>query len=179
MNKRILLIAFTFLLVSSFAVFAQSDNGQSETSNSPTVTGQQGSNSQRCTDVTKKVGLVTDRYNQSQEKYMNAYQNIYQNIEKTALKLKADGYDTTELEKHLAEYNLMIQNANRYYNEFKTGMDNSKQGVCGNSETEATRQFTTARTQLMNCKNEMLQLRTFAQETLRNDILDIRAEIAE
>ncbi len=31
----------------------------------------------------------------------------------------------------------------------------------------------------MNCKNEMLQLRTFAQETLRQDILDLRAQITE
>lgn len=179
MNKRILLIALSFLLISSFAVFAQSENGQSGTSNSPTVTGQQGSNSQRCSDVTRKIGSVTERYNQSQEKYMNAYQNIFQNVEKLALKFKADGYDTTELEKHMAQFNSMIQNANRYYNEFRTGMDNSKQGVCGNSEAEATRQFSSARTQLMNCKNEMLQLRTFAQETLRQDILDIRAQITE
>ena len=179
MKKRILLLSLVFLLVSSLTVFAQTANQQAGSSNSETTSGQQGSDSQRCSDVTRKVGQVTDRYDQSKEKYMNAYQNIYKNIEQVASKFKADGYDTTQLEQHLAEYNSMIQNANRYYNEFRTGMDNSKQGVCGNSESEAQRQFTSARTQLMNCKNEMVKLRTFAQETLRQDIMDLRAQVAE
>ncbi len=76
--------------------------------------------------VTRKVGSVTERYNRElKRKYMNAYQNIFKfNVEKLALKFKADGYDTTELEQHMAQHNNMIQNANRYYNEFKTGMDN-------------------------------------------------------
>lgn len=179
MKKRILLLSLVFLLVSSLTVLAQTANQQSGSSNSETTSGQQGSESQRCSDVTRKVGQVTDRYDQSKDKYMNAYENIAKNIEQVSLKFKADGYDTTQLEQHLAQYNNMIQNANRYYNEFKTGMDNSKKGVCGNSESEAQRQFTSARTQLMNCKNEMTDLRSYAQETLRQDILDLRAQIAE
>jgi hypothetical protein len=31
----------------------------------------------------------------------------------------------------------------------------------------------------MSCKNEMLELRTYAQETLRQDILNLKEEIAE
>ncbi len=179
MRRRILLVSLAFLLVSSLTVFAQSANQQAGTSNSETTSGQQGSDSQKCSDVTRKVSLVTERYNQSQDKYMNAFQNIYENIEKLALKFKANGYDTTELEKHMAEYNNMIQNTNRYYNEFRTGLDNSKQGVCGNSEADAVQQFNSARTQLMNCKNEMLKLRTYAQDTLRQDLLNLREQIAE
>ena len=179
MRRRILLVSLAFLLVSSLTVFAQSANQQAGTSNSETTSGQQGSDSQKCSDVTRKVGLVTERYNQSQDKYMNAFQNIYENIEKLVLKFKANGYDTTELEKHMAEYNNMIQNTNRYYNEFRTGLDNSKQGVCGNSEADAVQQFNSARTQLMNCKNEMLKLRTYAQDTLRQDLLNLREQIAE
>ncbi len=181
MKKRILLLSLMFLLVSSFTVFAQSENqqGGSSGSNSTTTSGQQGSDSQKCADVTRKVGTVTDRYNQSQDKYMNAFQNIYQNIEKIALKFKADGYDTTEIEKHMAEYNIMIQNANRYYNEFRVGLDNSKKGVCGNSDADAGQQFNSARTQLMNCKNEMLKLRTYAQETLRQDLVDLKNQVTE
>jgi len=166
MRRRILLVSLAFLLVSSLTVFAQSANQQAGTSNSETTSGQQGSDSQKCSDVTK-------------DKYMNAFQNIYENIEKLALKFKANGYDTTELEKHMAEYNNMIQNTNRYYNEFRTGLDNSKQGVCGNSEADAVQQFNSARTQLMNCKNEMLKLRTYAQDTLRQDLLNLREQIAE
>jgi len=100
-------------------------------------------------------------------------------MDELALKLKNSGYDTTELEQHLAQYNVMIQNANRYYNEFRTGLDNSRQGVCGNSDAEARQQFNSARTQLMSCKNEMLALRTYAQETLREDLLNLREDIAE
>jgi len=179
MKKRILLLGLAFLLVSSLTVFAQTANQQSGSSDTTTSSGQQGSNSQKCTDVTRKVGLVTDRYNQSQDKYMNAFQNIFKNIEQVALKFKADGYDTTELEKHMAEYNNMIQNANRYYNEFKVGIDNSKKGVCGNSDFDSGQQFDSARTQLMNCKNEMLQLRTYALEILKQDLLDLKAQVVE
>lgn len=178
-KKRILVFTLFFLLFSTVTVFAQSAGQQQGTANAPFVNGQQGSDSQRCADVTKKVDLVTSRYNQSQDKYMNAFQNIYQNVEKFALRFKEAGYDTTELEKHMAEYNSMIQNANRYYNEFRTGMENSKKGVCGNSDVDSGQQFNSARTQLMNSKNEMLRLRTYALETLKQDLLDLKSQVTE
>ena len=110
---------------------------------------------------------------------MTAFENVFKNMEELALKFKADGYDTSDLEKHLAEYNNMVQNASRYYNEFKTGMDNSKKGICGNSDSEAGQAFNSARTQLMECKNEMLKLRTYAQETLKQDLLDLKNQVVE
>lgn len=178
MKKSILLVAVIFLAVSSLTVFAQT--GAQQGGPTDTVTGsQQGENSQKCTDVTTKVGLVTDRYDKNKEKYMNAFENVYKNMEALALKFKAEGYDTAQLEEHLEEYNNKVQNASRYYNEFKTGIDNSKKGVCGNSDADAGQEFNTARTQLMECKNEMLQLRTFAQETLKQDLLDLKSQIIE
>ncbi len=177
MKKSILLITLIFLAVSSLTVFAQTETAQS--GSSETVTGQQGTDSQRCVDVTRKVDLVTERYDKSQEKYMTAFENVFENMEALALKFKADGYDTAQLEEHLAEYSNMVQNSSRYYNEFKTGMENSKKGVCGNNEADASQAFNSARTQLMACKNEMLQLRTFAQETLKQDLLDLKNQVVE
>ncbi|HBB64362.1 MAG: hypothetical protein UR34_C0011G0029 [candidate division WS6 bacterium GW2011_GWC1_33_20] len=178
MKKSILLFTFIFLTVSSLAVFAQS-GAQQGGSPDTVISTQQGANSQKCIDVTRKVDLVTERYNENQEKYMNAFENVFKNVEALALKFKADGYDTAQLEQHLEEYNNMVQNASRYYNEFKVGMDNSKKGVCGNSDADAGQEFNTARTQLMECKNEMLQLRTFAQETLKQDLLDLKSQVVE
>lgn len=187
MKKRVLLLVGIFFFISPFLVLAQVGNDNAGSANLE-ATAKQGSGneeqgnggeSQKCTDVTRKVSSVTSQYDANKERYMNAFQNIYQNMEELALKLKNDGYDTTELEEHLAQYNMMIQNANRYYNEFRTGLDNSKQGVCGNRDVDATRQFNSARTQLMSCKNEMLALRTYAQETLREDILNLKEEITE
>lgn len=178
MKKSILLVTLIFLAVSSLTVLAQT--GAQQSGSSDTVTGsQQGENSQKCTDVTRKVDLVTERYDKNQEKYMTAFQNVFKNMEALALKFKADGYDTAQLEEHLEEYNNMVQNASRYYNEFKTGMDNSKKGVCGNSDADAGQEFNTARNQLMECKNEMLGLRTFAQETLKQDLLDLKNQVVE
>lgn len=174
MRKNILLVTVAVLGLSFAGVYAQSENAQLNASENA------GSgSSQKCQDVTKKVDSVTAAYNQSQEKYMNTFEYVYQNIEQIALKFKTEGYDTTDLEAHLAQYNTMIQSANRHYNEFKTGMENSKQGVCGNSDVDAGQQFTTARTQLMECKNEMLQLRTYAVDTLKQDLLDLKAEITD
>ncbi len=187
MKKRVLLLVGIFFFLSPFFVLAQVGNDDAGSPDAKPVI-QPGSDStdqgnagesQKCIDVTKKVSSVTSRYDASKERYMNAFENIYQNIDELALKLKNSGYDTTELEQHLAQYNVMIQNANRYYNEFRTGLENSKQGVCGNSDVDATQQFNSARAQLMSCKNEMLALRTYAQETLREDILNLREEIAE
>jgi len=177
MKKSILLVTFIFLAVSSLTVLAQT--GTQQGGSSDTVTGQQGADSQKCVDVTRKVDLVTERYNKSQEKYMTAFENVFKNMEALALKFKADGYDTAQLEEHLAEYNNMVQNASRYYNEFKTGMDNSKKGICGNSDAEAGQAFNSARTQLMACKNEMLQLRTYAEQTLKQDLLDLKNQVVE
>ena len=177
MRKGILSLTLAILAVSSLAVFAQT--GTSQGSPSDSATGQQGTSSQKCVDVTRKVDSVTERYNKSQEKYMTAFENVFKNMEELALKFKADGYDTSDLEKHLAEYNNMVQNASRYYNEFKTGMDNSKKGICGNSDSEAGQAFNSARTQLMECKNEMLKLRTYAQETLKQDLLDLKNQVVE
>ena len=177
MRKGILSLTLAILAVSSLAVFAQT--GTSQGSPSDSATGQQGTSSQKCVDVTRKVDSVTERYNKSQEKYMTASENVFKNMEELALKFKADGYDTSDLEKHLAEYNNMVQNASRYYNEFKTGMDNSKKGICGNSDSEAGQAFNSARTQLMECKNEMLKLRTYAQETLKQDLLDLKNQVVE
>ena len=177
MRKGILSLTLAILAVSSLAVFAQTGTPQGSSSDS--ATGQQGTSSQKCVDVTRKVDSVTERYNKSQEKYMTAFENVFKNMEELALKFKADGYDASDLEKHLAEYNNMVQNASRYYNEFKTGMDNSKKGICGNSDSEAGQAFNSARTQLMECKNEMLKLRTYAQETLKQDLLDLKNQVVE
>ena len=174
MRIRTLLLSVMFLTVCSLAVFAQSAQQKG-----PTTSSQQGSESQKCLDVTKKVGLITDRYDQRKEKYMNAFQNSYQNINTLMLKFKAEGYDTAQLEEHLEEYNNMIQNTSRYYNEFRTGIDNSKKGVCGNSDVDSGKEFNTAREQLMKFKNEMLQLRTFALETLKQDLLDLKTQVSE
>jgi uncharacterized phage infection (PIP) family protein YhgE len=187
MKKRVLLLIGIFFFISPFFVLAQSGNDDAGSPDAKPVI-QQGPDgeeqgnareSQKCENVTRRMSSVTSRYDANKERYMNAFQNIYQNIDELVLRLKNDGYDTTELEEHLAQYNEMIQNSNRYYNEFRTGLDNSKQGVCGNRDAEAKQQFNSARTQLMSCKNEMLELRTYAQETLREDILNLREEIAE
>jgi len=174
MKIRTLFLSIMCLAVCSVVVFAQSA-GQ----NGPATSGQQGSESQKCIDVTKKVGLVTDRYDKSKERYMNAFENAYQNINTLMLKFKAEGYDVSELEEHLKQYNSMMQNTSRYYNGFKTGIDNSKKGVCGNSDADSGQEFNTAREQLMNCKNEMLQLRTFVLEVLKQDLLDLRTQVSE
>lgn len=175
MRIRTLFLSIMLLAFCSIAVFAQS----SEQNDPTTTSGQQGSDSQKCIDVTKKVGLVTDRYDQNKEKYMNAFENAYQNMNTLMLKFKAEGYDTAQLEDHLEQYNNMIQNISRYYNEFRTGIDNSKKGVCGNSDADAGQEFNNAREQLMNCKNEMLQLRTFALETLKQDLLELKTQVSE
>lgn len=177
MKKLVILLAFVILGLSSFTVFAQSANQQG--GSSVTTSGQQESDSQKCTDVTKKIDLVVTRYNQNQEKYTNAFKNMSQNMEQLALKLKIDGYDTTKLEADLKEFNNMIQNASRYYNEFANGLDNSKKGVCGNSRVDSGKEFTRARAQLSLCKTEMLGLRTFAEEVLRQDLLELKSEIEE
>lgn len=175
MKARILLLSIVILAMSSFAVFAQQNGTTTSNGNGS----QSAAESQKCVDVTKKVDLVIARYNQNQEKYMNAFQNMYENMEQLATNLKANGYDTAKLEEDLNTYNKMMQNTSRYYNEFKTGIDNSKKGVCGNSDVDSGQEFNTARTQLMNAKDEMLQLRTFAQDTLRQDLLNLKTQISE
>jgi len=178
MKKHIILLIFLTLFIISVNVLAQGSTtnpGQG----APTVISQQGSQSQKCTDVTQRVGLITDRYNQNKEKYMNAFQYIYQEVNTLALQFKANGYDTDNIEADLMQFNNMIQNTTRYYNEFMNGLENSRSGVCGNSTNDPVQQFTRAREQLMLCKNEMLQLRTFAQETLRQDLLDLKDQITQ
>lgn len=94
-------------------VYGQSENSRrnaGETQNE----GQQGQGTQRCTDVTRRVGTITEKYDQNQDTYMNSFQNIHTNVERIALKFKEDGYDTTRLETDLAEYKNMLQNAQRY-----------------------------------------------------------------
>lgn len=179
MKKTTLLVAIALLVISSGVVFAENSNQQSSSTNSVTTSNGQGNSSQKCTDVTAKVGLVTAQYNQNKEKYMNAFQNMYEHMNSLMLQLKANGYDTTQLEADLTEYSNMIQNADRYYNAFANGIENSKQGICGNSDADSGQEFTRAREQLVLCKNEMLQLRTFAQETLKQDLLDLQAQISE
>ena len=178
MKKSILLVAIAFIAFSSVAVFAET-NGSSNGGSSVTTTGQQGANSQKCTDVTGKVTLVTERYSQNKNKYMNAFQNMYENMNSLMLKLKSDGYDTTKLETDLSQFNNMIQNASRYYNAFEYRLDNSKKGVCGNSDADSGQEFTRAREQLSLCKNEMLNLRTFAEETLKLDLLALKDQVSE
>lgn len=176
MKKSILLVTVAFLAISSLTVFAQSG---SQNGSDTDTSGQGGTNSQKCEDVTRKVGTVVERYNQSQEKYMNTFQNVFENVEQIALKFKADGYDTTQLESNLAQYSNMIQNANRHCNSFQVGMDNAKKGICGNSESEALQEFNSARDSLQYCKDEMLDMRDFAQGTLKQDLLNLKDQVTE
>lgn len=141
--------------------------------------GNSGENAQKCSEVTSKANQVTEKYNQSQEKYMNAFQNIQENMNSIMLKFKADGYNTGEMETHLNQFSNMIQNASRYYNEFQKGIDNSKNSICGNGTTNAAQEFTRAREQLSACKQEMINLREFVQETLKQDLEDLKAQITQ
>jgi Skp family chaperone for outer membrane proteins len=177
--KKFILVTIATLLLLTPAIAREEDPGQQGQTNEPNLISGQGSSSQKCTDVSQRVGQISDRYDQNKEKYMNAYQNIFQNMESLMLKLKANGLDTSKMEADLNQFNNMIQNANRYYNSFQSGMENSKNSVCGNGNSDPVQEMNQAREQLALARNEMLQLRTFAQETLKQDLLQLREQITQ
>lgn len=132
----------------------------------------------RCSVVTQRVELITSRYKNNKDRYINAYQRIETNVTKFVTKLKSNGYDVAKLETDLTELRTMIKNAGQYYDQFQTGLNNSKSYACGNSQGDFKVALNTARENLRLARAEMLKIRTFIQTTLREDLQAMRAKIA-
>jgi len=180
MKKNILIIVLTLLLLlPSLVVFAQPKDKEDEPNERVVLLQESQSVIAKCNNVTRKVETITERYDQNKNRYINAFQNIHKSMEKFALKFKADGYDTVQLEEHIAEFNNMIQNAIRSYNEFRVGLENAKGEACGGDDKEAQQEFTQARKELKDFKDTMIDLRTYVKETLREDIMDLREQVAD
>lgn len=179
MKKHILLIIFTFLLIPTLVVFANPKDKEDDLTQPAVLLEEKQGDIAKCNNVTKKVEMITERYDQNKKRYINAFQNIHRSMEKFALKFKADGYDTVQLEAHITEFNNMIQNAIRSYNEFRVGLENAKGEACGGDDKEAQQEFTQARKELKDFKDTMLDLRTYVKETLRQDIMDLRGQITD
>lgn len=181
--KKVLLSVITFLFFVSpvFAVVNEQNPNQNATPSQGEMkaTNQNPDAQAKCDAVSKKVNLVTSRYDANKLKYMNAFENIARNMENVINRLQENGYDTAELERNMEQVRKMIQNTNQYYANFQKGLDNSKQFVCGNGSGDYAREMTQAREQLRLTRQEMLQLRQFIQETVVENINEIRDQIAQ
>jgi exonuclease VII small subunit len=170
-----LLLSFSLFLLAAFPVLAKStvQTVRMDSENaSPTGLQQRQDRSaqwmeQRCEVIEKRIEVQVARYESNAQQHTARYERMMARLNALVERLQADSVDTTELEAAIVVLDEKIQlfahNAASYVESLR-----ATQGfACGESEGDFREALTESRSLLQILRENVLDIRTYWQETLR------------
>ncbi len=129
--------------------------------------------------VQKRIELIITRFNNNHERHQEVYQRVKAQVQELLERLKAKGYDVSELEQDLATWEGMFAEFARDYQAFIEKLEE----ISALSPEEAREDFYSllreARELLRAVREDALQIRLFYQQTIRADIQELREQLPE
>ena len=173
MSKKIITVIiyiFTLtLLVHGVALAAMSDEAQKR----------QELRTQRCELLTQRTDAHINRYENNRVGHVNAFTNIKERLERLITRLQERGYDTDKLKEDVEILGMKIDKLSQDLDLFIEKLREAKNYTCGESEGAFAEAMRVARDQLKIVREDVRDIKTFYRNTIKPDILAIRAQNPE
>lgn len=133
--------------------------------------------SEKCDILEDRVTKRLNLYSQREESRTKRFESVNERIKSVIAKAKEAGLDTTLLETHLSELNVLVLNVTEARKAFITNLDESKEFACGASSGEFKNRMTTAKKSLDSLKKAVEEASTYYKTVLRLDIVDLLDQV--
>lgn len=134
---------------------------------------------QICENIQNRISNKLGRFESNKSSHVEKYNELKQKLEEIVASLKDKGFDTSELEAHLAEFDQMIKDYAQSYVTFIEELENSQENVCGQSEGAFKQNMEQSRSYFKIVVEKRREIRKYYAEVIREDIKNIRAQARE
>ncbi len=129
---------------------------------------------ERCARITKKIENKTTGFDENKDRHYNAYKNLDDRLTKLSAKLKAKGYDVTELDADRVVLDEKISKFLTDYTAYMAKLGETKDYACGHSDGEFKGKLAEARALLKTVREDSQDIKNYFLNTIRPDIKKIR-----
>ncbi len=129
---------------------------------------------QRCARITKNIEKKTTGFDENKDRHYNAYKNLDDRLTKLSAKLKAKGYDVTELDADLVVLDGKIKTFATDYAAYLAKLGETKEYACGHSDGDFKAKLAEARALLKKVREDSQDIKNYFLNTIRPDIKKIR-----
>ncbi|MFH1896010.1 MAG: hypothetical protein ABH814_00855 [bacterium] len=131
---------------------------------------------QICAQVGERVRNRTENFETNREQHMERYGELKTKLQGVAVKLRARGFDTTQLETDLLELDSLVQMYANEYSNFIGVLQGSQEFACGQSQGEFHNALKDAQNQIIRAREARRAVWEFYKDNIREDIKSLRLQ---
>jgi hypothetical protein len=137
----------------------------------------EGKKQERCKNTEERITTRINRFEEGHSMFQTVFGKMKARLERLVTRLDAAEADTTKLKTDLQTLYGKIDKLTSDYNAFIAGLKETQPLTCGQSEGEFKGKLGEARKQLPQIIQERKEIRTFFQETIKADLMEIRKQL--
>ena len=134
---------------------------------------------QLCKRIEDRIAAKIARFEENKSSHVEKYNALKTKLEEITASLKDKGFDTANLESHLAVLDTMVVEYAESYVAFIAQLENSQDNACGESEGAFKDHMKEVRGMFKTLMEQRLAIRKYYVEVIRQDIKEIRDQARE
>lgn len=134
---------------------------------------------EKCKLIEANVETKTSRFDSNKAMHQEQYTQMKERLNNLVTQLKAKGLDTTKLETDVATLNTKTDKFVTDYEAYITKLKDTKAYACGHSDGEFRSALQLARTAILPVRQDVIDIRSFYQTTIRPDLIALRTQLAK
>lgn len=134
---------------------------------------------QLCARIEDRIAAKIARFEENKSSHVEKYNNLKAKLEEITATLKDKGFDTADLESHLAVLDTMVVEYAESYVDFIAQLESSQDNACGESEGAFKDHMKEVRDMFKILMEQRLAIRKYYVEVIRQDIKGIRDQARE
>lgn len=130
----------------------------------------------RCELLTTRIDNKIDTFEANKQDHIDNYNAIKARLENAMITLTEKGYNVSSLQEHVSIWDGMIKEYAVSYQAFIDVLYESKDYACGESEGAFKDAMNRARMQILEARQQRLEIRNYYQTVIREDIKALREQ---
>jgi hypothetical protein len=131
----------------------------------------------KCGGIKSKAESKITKFGENKNKHYEVYIKLADRLEEKITKWKEMGYDVSNLEDDLDAINGKIDKYDADYKIYTDKLEAIKAINCGNTQTDLTNALKEARNALKEVRSDVVDIKTFYWNTVRQHIIDLKSQI--
>lgn len=178
MKKSLILFSLLFFFFTAGYAHAQSETAAGVTKTPRPTSAAKGDKAQRCSNQIKQIDELVTKFNADADH--PRLQRMSTELAATIAKLKAKGYDTTQVEADLATLGTKTTSCRTAFASFISMLTATKGFVCGESDGQFAAALKAANADhKTNVEPVCQDARTYLDKTVRTDLQSLKAQIVK
>lgn len=141
---------------------------------------QQQATKRRCENVTRNMSNYQNRFQQGARQFSLGFRQVETNLQQVVARLSnSESVDISQLEAHLATLSSMIADFEAHQTEYQTRLQEVIETACSEDEQSWREVLQSSKTAFRQLKTEADQIRSFIQNTIRPELIQLREQLAQ